>query len=73
MAYISAQTAGNTNIIAIGWDDATSNITSVTDSAGNVYEIAVPVARGSGISQAIYFAKNIKRRSGRYQHVDGRV
>ncbi len=59
VGYISAQTAGNTNIIAIGWDDTTSNITSVTDSAGNVYEIAVPVVRGSGISQAIYFAKNI--------------
>jgi hypothetical protein len=32
----------------------------VTDSAGNVYELAVPTARGSGISQAIYYAKNIK-------------
>ena len=31
----------------------------MTDSAGNVYEIAVPVVRGSGISQAIYFANNI--------------
>ena len=36
-----AQTAGNTNILAIGWNNATSNITSVTDSAGNVYQIAV--------------------------------
>ena len=60
MTYTSAQIAGDTNIIAIGWNNATSNITSVTDSAGNVYERAVPTARGSGLSQAIYYAKNIK-------------
>ena len=34
--FNGAQTAGNTNIIAIGWNDASSNITSVSDSAGNV-------------------------------------
>ena len=53
-------TAGNTNIVAIGWNNATSNITSVTDSAGNTYQVAVPTARGSGVSQAIYYASNIK-------------
>ena len=60
VAYTSAQTAGNTNILAIGWNNATSNITSVTDSAGNVYQQVVPTARGSGLSQAIYYAPNIK-------------
>ena len=60
VTYTSAQTAGNTNILAIGWNNATSNITSVTDSAGNTYQLAVPTARGSGVSQAIYYAKNIK-------------
>jgi hypothetical protein len=59
-AYTAAQTAGNTNILAIGWNNATSNITSVTDSAGNTYQLAVPTARGAGLSQAIYYAKNIK-------------
>ncbi len=58
--YNQAQTAGDTNILAIGWSNATSNITSVTDSAGNVYQVAVPTARGTGVSQAIYYAKNIK-------------
>src|SRR5262249_20847618 len=43
-----------------GWNNATSNITSVTDTAGNVYQLAVPTARGNGISQAIYYAKNIR-------------
>ena len=56
VTYTGAQTAGNTNILAIGWNNATSNITSVTDSAGNTYQLAVPTARGSGVSQAIYYA-----------------
>jgi Protein of unknown function (DUF4038)/Putative collagen-binding domain of a collagenase len=57
--YSGAQTAGNTNIVAVGWNNATSNITSLTDSRGNVYALAAPVTRGSGLSQAIYYAKNI--------------
>ena len=60
VAYTGAQAAGDTNILVIGWNNATSNITSVTDSAGNVYQLAVPTARGNGLSQAIYYAKNIK-------------
>jgi hypothetical protein len=60
VAYTSAQVAGDTNILAIGWNNTTSTITSVTDSAGNTYQLAVPTASGSGISQAIYYAKNIK-------------
>jgi hypothetical protein len=60
VTYANAQVVGDTNILAIGWNNATSNITSVTDSAGNTYQLAVPTARGSGISQAIYYAKNIK-------------
>jgi hypothetical protein len=60
VSYASAQSAGNTNILAIGWNNATSNITAVTDSAGNTYRLAVPTARGTGVSQAIYYASNIK-------------
>ena len=60
VTYTSAQIAGDTNILAIGWNNTTSNITSVTDSAGNTYQLAVPTARGSGLSQAIYYASNIK-------------
>ena len=58
--YTSAQTAGNTNILIIGWSDVTASITSVTDSAGNVYQMAIPTFRGNGMSQAIYYASNIK-------------
>ena len=57
--YPQAQTGGDLNAIVVGWNDSTGNVTSVTDSAGNTYQVAAPVARGNGISQAIYFAKNI--------------
>ena len=60
VTYTGAQVAGDTNILAIGWNNATSNISSVTDSAGNTYQLAVPTARGNGVSQAIYYATNIK-------------
>ena len=60
VTYTAAQIAGNTNIVVIGWNNTTSNITSVTDSAGNTYQLAVPTARGNGVSQAIYYASNIK-------------
>lgn len=60
VTYTAAQIAGDTNILVIGWNDATSNIVSVTDSAGNIYQLAAPIVRGSGLSQAIYYASNIK-------------
>lgn len=60
VTYSAVQTVGDLNILVVGWNNTTSNVTSVTDSAGNVYQLAVPTARGSGISQAIYYAKNIK-------------
>jgi len=59
IAYASAQTAGNTNILAIGWNDTTAAITAVSDSAGNVYQQALATYRGNGMSQAIYSAANI--------------
>lgn len=60
VAYTQAQAAGDLNAVAVGFNDATSTITSVTDSSGNVYQLAAPLTRGSGLSQAIYYAKNIK-------------
>ncbi len=58
--YAAAQHSGDLNAIAIGFNDATSTITSVTDSAGNVYQLAAPLTRGAALSQAIYDAPNIK-------------
>jgi hypothetical protein len=58
-AFNTAQSAGNLNVAVIGWNEAAGNITSVTDSAGNTYQVAVPTFRGSGLSQAVYYAKDI--------------
>ena len=30
------------NVVVVGWNDTTSNVTSVTDSAGNTYQLAAP-------------------------------
>ena len=59
-AYLQPQIAGNANLLAIGWNDTTANITSVSDSAGNSYQSALKTFRSNGLSQAIYIASNIK-------------
>jgi hypothetical protein len=59
VAYTQPQTAGDANILAIGWNDTFAAISSVTDSAGNVYQPAVPAFQANGMSQALYYAANI--------------
>jgi hypothetical protein len=59
VAYSSAQTAGNLNVIAVGWADTVSAISSVTDTKGNTYTGAVGPTSNTGLQQAIYYAKNI--------------
>ena len=57
--YPAPQMAGDLNVVAVGWADATSSVSSVTDSTGNIYTRAVgPTANGS-IQQSIYYARNI--------------
>lgn len=58
-AFANAQTIGNLNVVVIGWDNTTSNIVSVTDTAVNSYQVAAPITRSSGNSQTIYYARNI--------------
>jgi IPT/TIG domain len=55
----AAQTAGHLNVVVVGWSDTTSTITSVTDTEGNTYAVGASTATGTGIRQAIYYAKNI--------------
>ena len=43
----------------MGWNDSTSQVTSVTDTAGNTYILAVGPTRGTALSQSIYYASNI--------------
>ena len=57
--YTKAQVAGDLNAVVVGWNESTGNVTSVTDSAGNAYAAAAPTTRGTGLSQAVFYAKSI--------------
>ena len=59
--FTAAQTAGNLNVVVVGWNDTQAHVSSVTDSKGNAYALAVgpTVAAGFG-SQSIFFARNIQ-------------
>ena len=59
VAYTLAQTAGNLNVVAVGWNDATSTVSTISDTRGNTYTLAVGPTTGTGLRQSIYFAKNI--------------
>jgi hypothetical protein len=59
VTYQSAQAAGDLNVVVVGWNDSTSTVNSVKDSAGNVYQLAVGPTVGTGLEQSIYYAPNI--------------
>ena len=60
VAFTGAQTAGDLNVVVVGWNDSTATVSSVTDSKGNGYTlVAAPVVQSGTASQAIYYAKNI--------------
>jgi hypothetical protein len=59
VAFPSTQTAGDLNVVAVGWGDTTSSVGSVTDSKGNTYTRAVGPTTTTGLSQSVYYAKNI--------------
>ena len=59
VTYPSAQTAGDFNIVVVGWNDTTATVQSVRDSVGNPYSLAIGPTSGTGLRQAIYSAPNI--------------
>ncbi|MBS0182680.1 MAG: hypothetical protein JSS39_09785, partial [Nitrospira sp.] len=65
VTFASSQTAGNLNVVVVGWNDTTAAVTSVTDSVGNVYALAVGPTKNPGsagtfsLTQSIYYATNI--------------
>jgi hypothetical protein len=65
VTYAAAQSAGDLNVVVVGWNDDSTTVSSVTDTSGNTYTLAVgPTvqpgpAGGGGLSQAIYYAKSI--------------
>jgi hypothetical protein len=58
--YARAQRAQDLNVVVVGWNDTTARVTSVTDTQGNVYELAIGPTQISGAaSQAIYYSPGI--------------
>src|ERR1700687_661881 len=58
VAYAAPETAGNLNLVVVGWNDSSSSVTSVVDDNTNTY-VLVGATAGLGLSQAIYYARNI--------------
>lgn len=58
--FQQAQTAGNLNIIVVGWNDSTSTVQSIADSQGNPYVLAIGPTTGTALRQSLYYAPNIK-------------
>jgi IPT/TIG domain/Abnormal spindle-like microcephaly-assoc'd, ASPM-SPD-2-Hydin/Fibronectin type III domain len=59
VAYTTAQTAGDLNVVVVGWNDTTATVQSVKDSAGNTYSLAIGPTSGTALRQSIYYAPNI--------------
>ena len=58
--FAGAQTAGNLNVVVVGWDDVVQTVQSVVDGKGNVYARAVgPTVLAGTATQSIYYAPNI--------------
>jgi hypothetical protein len=59
VAYSGAQTAGDLNVVVVGWETTSATVQSVRDSAGNTYSLAIGPTIATGRAQAIYYAPNI--------------
>jgi Protein of unknown function (DUF4038)/IPT/TIG domain/Putative collagen-binding domain of a collagenase len=60
VTFTGAQSAGDLNVVVVGWNDTTATVSSVTDRSGNSYTLGVGPTLFSGfLSQSIYYAKNI--------------
>ncbi len=59
--YAMAQAQGDLNVVAIGYNDSTSSVTSVHDTSGNAYSLAIgPTRLAPDLTQYIYYAPNIR-------------
>src|SRR6516225_180082 len=60
VSYSAAETAGDLNVVVVGWNDTTATVQSVTDSLGNAYSLAIGPTSGTALRQSIYYAANVK-------------
>ena len=71
VSYPAAELASDLNVVIVGWNNATSTISSVVDTAGNHYQVAGgDSARGTNLSQAIDYAPNVNAIGGEPGHGD---
>src|ERR1700687_2210766 len=56
VTYPVAQTARNLNVVVVGGNDTTSTVSTVGDSQGNTYALAIGPTTGAGLRQSIYYA-----------------
>jgi fibronectin type 3 domain-containing protein len=60
VTFTAVQSAGDLNVVVVGWNDSTAVVNTVTDRSGNTYTRAVGPTVISGVAtQSIYYAKNI--------------
>ena len=60
VTFTAAQTAGDLNVVVVGWNNTTATVSKVSDTSNNTYTLAVGPTIQSGVaSQSIYYAKNI--------------
>lgn len=60
VTFNAPQSAGDLNVVVVGWNDSTAVVNRVADSKGNTYTRAVGPTIQTGIAtQSIYYAKNI--------------
>jgi hypothetical protein len=58
VTYPGPETAGDLNVVVVGWNDTSAAVQSVNDSAGNVYSLAIGPTIGTALEQSIYYATN---------------
>jgi len=56
---LNPQTKGNLNVVIVGWSDTNAQVATVSDTEGNTYTQALNATQGTGLSQVIFYAKNL--------------
>jgi fibronectin type 3 domain-containing protein len=60
LTFTAAQAAGDLNVVVVGWNDSSATVSSVADSRGNQYVLAVgPTIQAPVATASVYYAKNI--------------
>ena len=60
VTFTRSQTAGDLNVVVVGWNDSTATVAGITDTSGNAYKLAVgPTVQAPIASQSIYYASNV--------------